>query len=416
MPKKPIHYSRRDFFRITAAAGVGSAVLHLGRRTDGAQLPAKGSSGGQQLPARALGKTGVTVPVLGLGGSQDLMSKPLLLRQAFLLGVTYWDTAPTYGGGNSEAAIGDYVARYPEDRKDLHLVTKTKKKHPSQMTHDLNLSLEKLKTDYVDSYFIHGLSDVSNGLEHAAVKKWVEKTKKSGKIRFFGFSTHKNMPRCLSDAADLGWIDTIMTSYNYRLMDTDDMKRAVAACAKSGVGLVAMKTQAPFMARFWSDIGKNSDAGKAMMERFHKRGFTPEQARLKAVWENPHIASICSEMTNMTILRANTAAAADKRALSRKDRAILDTYARMTALGYCTGCAVRCESAVDNRVPISDIVRYMMYHDNYGDYKGASRRFCQIPSAQRSAVARLDYAEAERRCPQGIPIGRIMRDAAKVLA
>jgi len=416
MPHKPTCYSRRDFFKITAAAGAGSAVFPLGQRADGAQPAARAAHGPQQMPVRSLGKTGANVPILGLGGSQDLMSKPLLLRQASLTGATYWDTAPTYGRGGSETAIGNYLSQFPEDRKRIFLVTKTKKRNPSQMTRDLEASLGKLQTDYVDSYFIHGLSDIPNGMDHSAVKKWVEATKKSGKIRFFGFSAHKNMSRCLEDAAGLGWIDSIMMSYNYRMVDDDDMKRAVAACAKAGVGLVAMKTQAPFMARFWSDIGKEDDAALAMVKRFHEKGFTAEQARLKAVWEDPHIASICSEMTNVTILKANADAATDRLPLSRNDKALLETYAQKTACGYCTGCADRCESAIDNRAPISDIIRYMMYHDNYGDYREASRRFRAVPSAQRRAIARIDYTEAERRCPQGIPIGKMMKAAVKVLA
>ena len=83
-----------------------------------------------------------------------------------------------------------------------------------------------------------------------AVKAWAEKAKADGKIRFFGFSTHKNMEASLLEGAKLGWIDGIMTTYNYRLMNTDDMKRAVEACTKAGIGLTAMKTQAKFFCPF----------------------------------------------------------------------------------------------------------------------------------------------------------------------
>ena len=51
-------------------------------------------------------------------------------------------------------------------------------------------------------------------------------------------------------AAKLGWVDGIMMTYNYRLMVKDEMKRAVDACAKAGIGLTAMKTQATFTANF----------------------------------------------------------------------------------------------------------------------------------------------------------------------
>jgi len=57
------------------------------------------------------------------------------------------------------------------------------------------------------------------------VKVWAEKAKAEGKIRFFGFSAHKNMENSLLAAAKLGWIDGIMMSYNYRLMVKNKMKR-----------------------------------------------------------------------------------------------------------------------------------------------------------------------------------------------
>ncbi len=66
------------------------------------------------------------------------------------------------------------------------------------------------------------------------VRAWAEKAKAEGKIRFFGFSAHKNMENSMLAAAKLGWIDGIMMSYNYRLMVKDKMKRAVDACVKAG--------------------------------------------------------------------------------------------------------------------------------------------------------------------------------------
>ena len=114
-------------------------------------------------------------------------------------------------------------------------------------------------------------------------------------------------------AAKLGWIDGIMMSYNYRLMVKDEMKRAVEACVKAGIGLTAMKTQASFTANFYASIGSETDDALNMTESFMKKGYTAEQAKLKVVWENPPISSICSAMPNMTILQANVAAARDQK-------------------------------------------------------------------------------------------------------
>jgi hypothetical protein len=214
--------------------------------------------------------------------------------------------------------MGTYFSRYPEDRKKVFLVTKSSSSDPKMMTQYLDTSLERLQTDYVDLYFIHHVSDITRDIE-PETRTWAEKKKAEGKIRFFGFSTHSNMDQCLLDAAQLGWIDGIMTTYNYRLMNTDAMKRAVDACVKAGIGLTAMKTQATFFAYFYADIGKENDMAMELTDRFIKKGFTPEQAKLKAVLKNPDIASICSEMPNMTILKANVAAVQDQTPLSSQD-------------------------------------------------------------------------------------------------
>lgn len=409
MSQKIQKCSRREFLKITGAAGAGSALASLGK------VAAAKETGPKPVPTRPFGKTGQQVSILSFGGSQNLKSKQLLLRQAFKMGVTYWDTAEMYSGGKSEQAMGKYFAKYPQDRKKIFLVSKARSSEPEELSLLLNQSLARLQTDYVDLYFIHMVKNVKKQMTHA-VKAWAEKAKSDGKIRFFGFSTHKNMENSLMEGAKLGWIDGIMTTYNYRLMNTDDMKRAVEACARAGIGLTAMKTQAKFFARFYSDIGSENEADVALTDRFMKKGFTPEQTKLKVVWENPDIASICSEMTNMTILQANVAAALNKTQLSLRDRQLLEGYARTSAPGYCAGCANVCESALDINVPISDIMRYLMYHDEYGKHQRAMRLFNDLPPAMRRQLVRMDFAGAEQLCPQKMPIARLMRRAVEKLS
>jgi hypothetical protein len=70
------------------------------------------------------------------------------------------------------------------------------------------------------------------------------------------------------------------------------------------------------------------------------KGYTPEQAKLKAVWDNPDIASICSAMPNLTYLQANVAAALDKTNLSSEGHRILEQLAGVTA-PVVPGCASR---------------------------------------------------------------------------
>ena len=407
MSGKKGKYSRREFMKTAGAAGLGSALIPLSTLKQ-----AHGSNSTQtqeqiMVPTRPFGKTGVDVSILSLGGVLK-PSDQLIFRQAFKMGVTYWDTDNWYGWGKNEKAIGKYFAKFPNDREKVFLVTKAKSSDPQKLTEKLNTSLQRMNTSYVDMYFISYLSNVKKELTDA-VKAWAENAKSKGKIRFFGFSTHKNMENTMLEGAKLGWIDGIMMSYNYRLMVKDKMKRAVDACVKAGIGLTAMKTQAAFSANFYASIGSETDEALKMTESFLNKGYTAEQAKLKVVWENPNIASICSAMSNMTILQANVAAALNKQKLSGGDKQRLKQYAQQTAPGYCAGCANICESAVDLDIPVSDILRYSMYHHSYGDRDKALTLFKALPENIRANILKADYSKAEKYCPQQIQIGKVLK-------
>jgi hypothetical protein len=260
-----------------------------------------------------------------------------------------------------------------------------------------------MKTDYVDLFFVHGVSSIDD--INNTTKIWADKKKKEGKIRLFGFSTHHNMEECMLGASNLGWIDAIMMSYNFRLMQMDDMKRAVDACANAGIGLVAMKTQGG------GSLKTISETEYELVDKLLNKGFTSAQAKLKAVWENPNIASICSEMPNMRILMENVSAALNRTQLSSGDQKRLQRYAHETRRDYCKGCAHICEAAVDGEVPIGDIMRFMMYWTSYGDRSRAEQYFNQISIKRRTKIATLDFSTAERNCPQQMAIGHIIRTA-----
>jgi aryl-alcohol dehydrogenase-like predicted oxidoreductase len=399
--------TRRGFLKRAGALSTGSALGAVGSAAQASQKVASDKK--RTIPKRPFGKTGANVSILSLGGVLG-MSDQLIFRQAFNMGVTYWDTADSYGWGKNEKAIGKYFSKYPQHRDKVFLVTKSATSDPKALSEKLDQSLEKMNTDYVDMYFLHYVKDVAEELT-PDVQAWAEKAKSKGKIRLFGFSTHKNMENSMLAGAKLGWVDGIMMSYNYRLMGKDKMKKAVDACVNAGIGLTAMKTQAAFTANFYASIGSETDKALKMTENFMERGFTAEQAKLKAVWENPNIASICSAMSNMTILQANVTAALDGTRLSLQDKQRLNRYAERTAGGYCAGCATNCEPALELAVPICDILRYGMYDCSYQDRDraGAKALFEQLPASAKVNALRVDYAKAERNCPHGIQIGRIIR-------
>jgi predicted aldo/keto reductase-like oxidoreductase len=400
MTIKDPNWSRRKFLKTAGIAGLGSVVAPMTGLVNA-------SENNQTVPTRPFGKTSEQVSILSLGGMFDIGSNQLMLRQAVNWGVTYWDTAHSYSGGRSEKGIGKYFTRYPQDRKKIFLVTKSGAWSLKGMTRELNESLERMRTDYIDLFFVHGIRSISTMDDD--IKAWGERAKREGKIRFFGFSTHSNMEECLLEGASLGWIDGIMMTYNYRLMHSDDMRRAVDACVKAGIGLTAMKTQGG------GQVRTDSETELKLAGRFIEKGFTDAQAKLKAVWQNPQISSVCSRMKNMTILMSNVAAARDKTQLSVRDKELLQLYAQETRSAYCAGCTDICESCVEGEIPIGDVMRYLMYCNSYEDYDLAAAGFNKIPANIRRGLTDLDYSLAENKCPQGLPIAKLMQEAKKKL-
>jgi predicted aldo/keto reductase-like oxidoreductase len=399
-------FSRRRFLKVTAATGLGTILApHTAISSSIAQTdtPAEISI---NVPTRPFGRSGIQVSILSLGGMFDIAANHLLLKQALQWGVTYWDTADCYHGG-SEVGIGKYFAKSPGDREKIFLVSKSDARDPDGMSKLLDRSLERLQTHYVDLYFVHGIRSI--GELNDATRKWAETAKAQKKIRLFGFSTHSNMEECLMAASRLSWIDGVMMTYNFRNMNSEKMKDAVAACAQAGIGLTAMKTQA---GASWYSSSPQPDLGK----HFMAKGWSEEQARLKAVWQNPQIASICSQMDSLKLLKANAQAASDPTPLSSLDNRLLAQYADCTSGDYCAGCGAICESAVSAKVPVSDVMRYHMYCQSYGRPGWARAHFAALPAVVRAAMADMDYTEAERRCPRNMPIGRLMREALDAFA
>jgi hypothetical protein len=400
--------SRRGFLKTVGSVTTGALLGGAGAYGQGTSGAGDSSKDMEEVPVRSFGKTGIKVSSLGLGGMFDIPSNQLLLKQALRLGVTYWDTADCYEGGKSEAGIGQFFEKYPDTRRRVFLVTKSDERDPAGMTKLLERSLDRMKIDFVDLYLIHGMKKISE--VNNETRAWVEKHKSSGRIKFFGFSTHSNMEDCMLEAAKLGWIDGIMMTYNYRVMHSDKMKKAMEACTKAGIGLTAMKTQAggPF--------SMGSETESELVDKFIKLGFTDKQAKLKAVWENPDIASICSQMPNMTILMANAGAAMNKTKLTTESSELLLRYAEETACSYCAGCTEICESALGGTVPIGDVMRFLMYSRSYGEPEPARALSVKLPSEVRGRLASLDFTLAEKRCPRKLPIARLMKEATTLPA
>jgi len=418
---------RRDFLKTMSAVGLGSVLGACESKQDnepndiGPNAPTTAKQIEQpQVPKRKLGKTGVEVPCLALGALFNLVENQLILEKCFQAGVHLWDTAPDYAGENSERGIGKFISRHPDARKKLFLVTKASDAVTVEdVEKALQESLKRMNTNYIDLYYImdrmagpryvgHGLSDPAKLTDD--LRQWVDSAKKRKLIRFFGFSTHKNMPKCLAAAAKIGWIDAAMTTYSYRIMQDTELQDAIEACHHAGIGLIAMKTQG----RPQEKIETEED--KKLAGHFLAKGFTEGQAKIKAVLQDKRISSACVGMQDVSILNQNVAAVLDKTRLTKQDMEVFNKYAHATCSRFCAGCAHICDTALPDIPYISDIMRYLMYYNSYGDRDRARQLFAQIPSRIKNRLLNIDYSSAEAHCPQQLPIGKLVVQAVNKLA
>ena len=410
MKEKRNEINRRIFLKTMGATGLGSvfasadSIAAQSQTNDTAKKPKY-----PQVPKRKLGKTGVKLPCLCLGGNQDLIANQIILRMAPRWGITYWDSAHIYTGGNSEIGIGNFLTKNPNMRKKLFITSKASRATSiAQVEERLQTSLKRAKTDYFDLYYgYHQCPDPA--LLTNELKEWAESAKKRKLIKHFGISTHQNMADVLAAAAKLDWIEVVMTIYNFRLMQDKKLTAAIDACYKASKGIMAIKTLG---------MGQKitTEEDKKLTGHFLQKGFTKEQAKIKAVLQDKRFTAVCVGMKNIRELTSNIAAALDKTKLTQADTNALTEYARATCNGYCAGCAKICNSALPETPYVNDIMRYLMYYKNYGEHDEAKKLFAQIPENVRNKLLSTDFSQVESRCPQNLPVGRLVAEAVNKLA
>lgn len=426
--------SRRNFMQTVGLAGLGLAVGSIATAQDAATTATagRGNRGGRRnapadanttataeakfakpaegavLEKRKYGKTGLELPILTMGCMFNVLDNPMILKKALSLGLTTWDTAASYVNGKSEEGIGKYFETYPEDRKKVHLSTKIGGPYtPAEMEKILTRSLERMKTDYIDQIFLHGGGPKDFTPE---VKAWVEQKKKEGKIKFFGASFHVEMAQRLVDFSKIDWCEVIMVTCNYRMLKEEDQvfAKAIEAASKSGIAIMAMKTQGR------GPVKADTDAAMKLSAHFMDKGCTEHQASILAVLENPYIHTATSLMPSAALIDMNTAAVTQLPKLTVADHSALREYANATKHTYCTGCGA-CEKAT-GCAGIRDLMRFSMYESAYGDLALARERFAELPSNVQNALASLSVDKAQRVCPKSLPLAQIFESSLSKLA
>jgi hypothetical protein len=197
-----------------------------------------------------------------------------------------------------------------------------------------------------------------------------------------------------------------MPSYNYRLLADPKFVEAVDACNKAGIAIIAMKTQAK---------KSDTDSENKLYKHFINKGFSDGQAKIKITLQDNKICSACVGMKSIATLTQNVAAVLDKTQLSQSDVEFLGDYAKATCDGYCSACGL-CASANPQMPYVSQVMRSMMYHNNYGDIAMAKETFSDAVSKLSAPLGSFDYTAAENICPNKIAIGKMMRTAEQLFA
>jgi predicted aldo/keto reductase-like oxidoreductase len=395
---------RRHFLKTAAVTGaaLGSADSLL------AQAPAPAADkAAPAVPLVKLGKTGQMVTKLGMGTSWSVA--PSFVQQAIAAGVRYIDTSETYENTKSEVTLGQVLERMGV-RKDVYLVSKNAGYRTAKgagatkvFEEHLNASLERLKTDYLDSYYIHGIGGGQiEMLRDPGVKAAFAAMKKSGKIHFSGLSCHDAMlPEVLEAVAEVGWIDQVMIKYNFRDVGGKDrhdaLQTAIDKCVKANIGLVAMKTQGGAV--------NFPDKMKALQEK----GFKKEVAAIKSVWMDDRMQVVVSEMVNRSDLRENVAAS--REALSPKEARLLEEHRQQTANLYCHGCGHLCETAAKG-VPVATVFRYLRYYEAYGKRTAARALYQALPPISQKL---LEVVNLDAACPHGLPVTSLLQKADRLM-
>lgn len=197
------------------------------------------------LPRRILGKTGLEISMLAFGGGSQFMKNgdgtwEKLLQRAVEAGVNYFDNASSYGG--SEARYAEILAPI---RKQIYIATKFDGKKDNirnvdVMMDEVETSLKRLKTDYIDVLLIHDINndDDVSPIENTIFKQ-MQKLKDAGVAKFIGFSSMNSAPRSkeLIEKLDFDVALMAMNPTNYGSYSTI----ALPAAENKKMGILAMK-------------------------------------------------------------------------------------------------------------------------------------------------------------------------------
>ena len=349
------------------------------------------------------------------GGSIDMAEAERELMAAIDAGVNYFDTAYIYPG--SEAAIGEIFAKN-NVRDKIYIATKLPHyliKSREGMERLFKEHLKRLKTDYIDYYLMHMLTDVQTWekLKKLGILEFLEEKKKSGTIRQIGFSYHGNSDMfCkLVDAYD--W-DFCQIQYNYMDEHSQAGRRGLQYAHRKGIPVIIMEPL-----RGGKLVNRLPQKALDVFEN-HPVKRTPAQWAFRWLWDQKEVTCVLSGMNSMEMLRDNVQTASETQIgeLGEQDQQMLKQVVAAINAGMkvgCTGCGycMPCPKGVD--IPGAFAAYNRLASE--GKFAGLKEHFMCSAARQDSTAAYncIGCGKCESHCPQGIQIRQELKNVKKSL-
>ncbi len=455
--------SRRNFVRAGSTAVAGGAMLGVGAEPAGARaapalFPAPVQGQTRVKRYRTLGRTGWQVSDISMGTGD--LSESALVRQAYDMGVNYFDTGEFYANGAAESALGEAMPHLdrekifisckglPFERGDADETLPTEE----EIIGRVRGSLERLRTDYVDAYSLYQPRTLG-ALDYTGYHSATARLKAEGRVRFTGVSHHSAPPEwgdsmtdMLCAAAEDGRFDIALMVYNF--LNHDETDRILATCKAHNVGTAAMKTapgilhHEPFdpdnlsdeqvqyldwlmergssreeaLAAVESNVQRQEDVyerTRTFVERYGVQ--TEDQLRLGSIhWaiQDPEMHTVCVTFADFDQIDRVVALSGTE--LTPVEEGMLDAFGLSLNDQYCRHGCSECASDCPDSVPVSTIMRYVYYYTGQGREKYAMTRYAALQSPTAAACHHC-AAPCAGGCPYGIDIPYQMHQAHGLL-
>ncbi|MCL2609053.1 MAG: aldo/keto reductase [Treponema sp.] len=357
-------------------------------------------------------KSGNRLSVLGFGCMRlprgiagiDMRRTEELIGAALDGGVNFFDTAWLYPG--SEEALGTALARYGA-REKAFIQTKlpiVMVKGPADFDRYFEQSLQRLKTDHIDYYLMHMITDMDMWLRLKGwgIEEWIAGEKRKGRIRQIGFSFHGSLDDFMKVLKDYDW-EACQIQYNY----FDENFQA----GKTGL-LEATKTMPVFVMEplLGGKLATNLPRGALSIFRKADPGLSPAAWALNWVWNQSEVTLLLSGMNAMDQLRDNLSSAG-KAVPGMHDEATAEVYRRALAVikeKYkirCTGCnyCMPCPKGVNIPACFSayNTMHAIGYTSGMQQFITSTGLMSERSGSPSQCVA---CGKCEHACPQKIPI------------